>query len=222
MNGRLLLACDAGQGLETALTTLTSAGFEVDQIDSEVVKARVDDYDLVVVDLADAAPEVCSALRRRSAVPIVILAASGDQLDTVRGLELGADDYVTKPFSPAELVSRIRAILRRRALDRLSAVATTRAGPLSLDLTEQTLRVDGSLVEVSPAEFRLLALLAAEPGRAFSRSELMARISHRSRAGRERTCDVHVKNLRRKIERDPARPERLITVRGLGYMLREA
>jgi DNA-binding response OmpR family regulator len=217
MAGRILLV--GGQD-ETA-ETLVSAGFDVRSVGADAARrANVDEFELVIVEGdGESNADICRSLRLRSAVPIVIIARPGG--DTVRGLELGADDYVTRPYFHAELVSRVRAILRRRELDRESNAVTRRVGQLQLDLADQTLRVAGERVDVSPTEFRLLALLAADPGRVFSRRELMSGVSRRAGAWRDRTCDAHVKNLRRKIERNPARPERLVTVRGQGYALRE-
>jgi DNA-binding response OmpR family regulator len=219
MTGQILLV---GGNDETS-ETLLSGGFALSRLSLAAVhRAPVDDYQVVVVEDSGepgSGTEVRRSLRLRSAVPIVIIARPGG--DLVQGLELGADDYVTTPFSHAELVSRIRAILRRRELDRESGAVLRRAGRLELDLTDQTLRVGGETVEVSPTEFRLLAMLAAEPGRVFSRRELMSGVSRRAGAWRDRTCDAHVKNLRRKIEQDPGCPERLVTVRGRGYALHE-
>src|SRR5262249_27814891 len=140
----------------------------------------------------------------------------------VVGLDAGADDYVPKPFSMPELVSRVRAILRRRSFDRSAAGMTRDVGGVQLDLAEQSLVVDGRTVDVTQSEFRLLELLAREPEHAFTREEIVAHLWRSPHVGGRRTCDAHVKNLRRKIERDPAHPERLVTVRGVGYMLRGA
>ncbi len=217
MAGRILLV----GGRDETAETLVSAGFDLSRARGELVRrAAVDDFEVVVVEENGVSGvEVCRSLRSRSAVPIVIIARPGG--DSVEGLELGADDYVTRPYSHAELVSRIRAILRRRELDRESSAVSRTVGQLQLDLADQTLRVNGETVDVSPTEFRMLAMLAAQPGRVFSRRELMSGVSRRAGAWRDRTCDAHVKNLRRKIEQDPARPERLVTVRGRGYTLRD-
>ena len=164
--------------------------------------------------------EVCRRLRQQSSIPVIFLTARDGEIDRVLGLELGADDYVTKPFSLAELVSRVRAILRRRELDRNSRSTTTRAfGGLRIDLTMHTVEIDEKPVHLTPSEFRLLALLAATPGRVRTRREIMQHLWQSSYVGDERACDVHVSNLRRKIEPDPARPTRLVTVRGVGYRL---
>jgi two-component system response regulator RegX3 len=138
----------------------------------------------------------------------------------VLGLELGADDYFTKPFSAAELVSRVRAILRRRELDRRAAgSALIEAGGIQLDFSRYEVRVDGRPVHLTPSEFKVLALLARDPGRVFSRRQIMEHLWQSPYIGDERASDVHVSSLRRKIERDPARPERILTVRGIGYKL---
>jgi two-component system, OmpR family, response regulator RegX3 len=140
----------------------------------------------------------------------------------VVGLEAGADDYVTKPFSTAELLSRVRAILRRRELDRSEGKTVISAGPLQLDVTRYEARVGEESVALTPSEFRLLALLAEQPERVFSRREIMQHLWDSQHVGDEHACEVHVSNIRRKIERDPANPELLLTVRGFGYKLASA
>jgi two-component system response regulator RegX3 len=178
-----------------------------------------DAFDIVVLDvmLGDlSGVEVCRRLRAQSDVPIVMLTARDAEADLVLGLEAGADDYVTKPFSMLELVSRVRAMLRRRALDRRETVL--RFGTLELDLARHEVRLEGETVRVTPTEFRLLTLLGLED-RAFTRREIMQHLWESSYVGDERAADVHVANLRRKIERDPAEPDRLVTVRGVGYRL---
>jgi len=138
----------------------------------------------------------------------------------VLGLELGADDYVTKPFSTAELISRIRSILRRRDLDRDTQSRTElRVGGVSIDLARHEVRVDGNAVSLTPSEFRLLQLLAEEPDRVFSRQQIMEHLWRTPYVGDTRACDAHVSNLRRKIERDHRHPERVVTVREVGYKL---
>jgi two-component system response regulator RegX3 len=138
----------------------------------------------------------------------------------VLGLELGADDYVTKPFSSAELLSRVRAILRRRELDRANGGSAVRQlGGLYLDLVRHEVTVDGDPVRLTLSEFKVLSLLAERPERVVSRRELMQHLWSSDHVGDEHACEVHVSNLRRKIERDPTRPQRLVTVRGMGYKL---
>ena len=150
-----------------------------------------------------------------------MLTARDAERDRVRGLELGADDYVTKPFSSAELLSRVRAILRRRELDRANGSGATvrRLGGLNIDLGRHEVLVDGERVHLTLSEFKVLALLAEQPGGIVSRRELMQHLWASEHVGDEHACEVHISNLRRKIERDPTRPERLLTVRGEGYRL---
>jgi DNA-binding response OmpR family regulator len=225
--GRILLVEDEPAIAEAVEYALESEGYDVEvkANGADAVEVPADDYDLVVLDLmlpGLSGLEVCRRMRERSAVPIIMLTARGAEVDRVLGLELGADDYVPKPFSMAELIGRVRAILRRRRLDRESIEARSVVGELELDLVEQTVSVAGDRVELTPSEFRLLALLAREPERVFTRREIVTHLWRGSFAGDGRTCDVHVKNIRRKIERNPGVPERLVTVRGVGYMLRAA
>jgi two-component system response regulator RegX3 len=149
-----------------------------------------------------------------------MLTAKDAELDRVLGLELGADDYVTKPFSMAELVSRVRAILRRRDLDRSEAETAVReVGGVRIDLARHEVSVDGNPVRLTLSEFKVLALLSETPERVYTRKQVMQHLWESDYVGDEHACDVHVSNLRRKIERDPARPERVVTVRGVGYKL---
>jgi DNA-binding response OmpR family regulator len=149
-----------------------------------------------------------------------MLTAKDAELDRVLGLELGADDYVTKPFSSAELLSRIRAILRRRELDRRTGEAPVRRiGGLAIDLTRHEVSIDDRRIQLTPSEFRLLAFLAEEPERVRTRREIVAELWQSEHVGDERSCDFHISNLRAKIERDHTQPERLVTVRGVGYKL---
>jgi two-component system response regulator RegX3 len=164
--------------------------------------------------------EVCRTLRAESDVPILMLTARDGESDRVLGLELGADDYVTKPFSTRELASRVRAILRRRELDRVNGAPTIRQlGALRIDLGRHEVLVGDERVHLTLSEFKVLTLLAEQPGEVVSRRELMQHLWSSEHVGDEHACEVHVSNLRRKIERDPSRPERLLTVRGEGYRL---
>ena len=213
---------------DAVVYTLQSEGFEVDALadgDSALETARATPYDVVILDAmlpGLSGFEVCRRLRAENDVPILMLTARDGEVDRVLGLEIGADDYVTKPFSMPELVGRIRAILRRRALDRASDRPTEyRVGALRIDLVRHLVALDGRPVQVTPSEFKLLALLAGRPGRVFSRREIMQHLWESSYVGDERACDIHMSNLRRKLERDPSAPERLVTVRGTGYRLEE-
>jgi DNA-binding response OmpR family regulator len=179
--------------------------------------------DLIVLDLM--LPEVdgldvARAIRRESDVPIIMLTARVDEADRLIGLELGADDYVTKPFSPREVVARVRAVLRRVG----GSEATSRvisAGDVALDLDKRQASVGGQPVELTPTEFDLLATLVENPGRVFSRMQLLDKIQGYAYEGYERTIDAHVKNLRQKIEHDPKHPHYILTVYGLGYKFAE-
>jgi two-component system response regulator RegX3 len=161
--------------------------------------------------------EVCRSLRTRSNVPIIIVTARDSEVDKVVGLELGADDYVTKPFSSRELVARIRAVLRRGGdTDDLVANALE-AGPVRMDVERHTVAVDGETVSLPLKEFDLLELLLRNAGRVLTRGQLIDRVWGADYVGDTKTLDVHVKRLRSKIEPDPANPKYLVTVRGLGY-----
>jgi two-component system response regulator RegX3 len=226
VNERILVVDDEPAIVDAVVYALRRDGFEVDTAADgreALEAARAGSYDVLVLDLM--LPEisgldVCRTLRAESDVPIVMLTARDAEVDRVLGLELGADDYVTKPFSTAELVSRVRAILRRRELDRTPAQGSVvRVGSLELDLVRHRVRLDGREVELTPSELSLLSLLASAPDRVFARREIMQHLWNSTFVGSERACDIHVSNLRRKIERDPARPERLLTVRSAGYKL---
>jgi two-component system response regulator RegX3 len=223
---RVLLVDDEVDILETVRYALEQDGFEVRALrdgDAALEAARSEPYDVVILDLmlpGMSGMDICRILRGESAVPIVLLTARDAEVDRVLGLELGADDYVTKPFSTAELVSRIRAILRRRELDRASQIGSElRAGGLVIDLARHVVSVDGAPVDLTPSEFRLLLLLAEEPDRVFTRQQIMEHLWQTPYVGDTRACDAHVSNLRRKIERDHTHPERIVTVREVGYKL---
>jgi two-component system, OmpR family, response regulator RegX3 len=176
--------------------------------------------DLVLLDLmlpGLSGTEVCRQLRTRSSVPVIMLTAKDSEVDKVVGLELGADDYVTKPFSSRELLARIRAVLRRGAATAEAAPAVLEAGPVRMDVERHVVTVDGQSVRLPLKEFELLELLLRNAGRVLTRGQLIDRIWGADYIGDTKTLDVHVKRLRAKIEPDPARPAHLLTVRGLGY-----
>ena len=164
--------------------------------------------------------DVIRAIRRDSRLPILVVSARGDEADRVTGLELGADDYVTKPFSPRELVARVRAVLRRAEAVPL-ADERIEAGDLELDLVRRRVTVAGRVVALTPTEFELLATLAREPGRVWTRGQLLDAVRGFSLETYERAIDGHVRNLRKKIEPDPASPRYVRTVHGVGYALAE-
>jgi DNA-binding response OmpR family regulator len=226
MSPRVLLVDDELDILEPVRYAFEQEGFEVHALRDGAAAldaARAEPFDVIVLDVVlpgMSGMDVCRTLRGESAVPILMLTARDAEVDRVLGLELGADDYVTKPFSTAELVSRVRAILRRRELDReAQSGSELRLGGLVIDLARHAVFVDGRPVSLTPSEFRLLLLLAEEPERAFTRDQIMEHLWQTPYVGDTRACDAHVSNLRRKIERDPAHPERLLTVREVGYKL---
>jgi two-component system response regulator RegX3 len=163
--------------------------------------------------------EVCRALRARSSVPIIMLTAKDSEIDKVVGLELGADDYVTKPYSARELVARIRAVLRRQGDGEVAADGVLEAGPVRMDVERHTVSVSGQPVTLPLKEFDLLEYLLRNAGRVLTRAQLIDRVWGADYVGDTKTLDVHVKRLRAKLEPDPATPKSLQTVRGLGYKL---
>src|SRR5215213_6603624 len=178
---------------------------------------READFDLVVLDIM--LPQVdgfqvCRELRARSAVPIIMLTAKAEEFDKVLGLELGADDYITKPFSMREFRSRVKAVLRRADL-------RTEDGDLRMDFAKRHVEVRGGPVKLTYVEFEILAILARSPGRVFSRTMLLERLWGDAAYRDPRTIDVHIRHLREKIERDPKEPELIFTVRGVGYHFRD-
>jgi two-component system, OmpR family, alkaline phosphatase synthesis response regulator PhoP len=166
--------------------------------------------------------EVCRQIRRESAIPIIMLTARDEEADKLVGLELGADDYVTKPFSPREVTARVRAVLRRAAPAGVPARPVLRAGDLALDSARHEARRGERPLELTPTEFRLLEVLMGNPGRVFTRLQLLDMVQGDAFEGYERTVDAHIKNLRQKIEPDPQRPSRVLTVYGVGYKFAEA
>jgi len=225
MSDKILVVDDEPAIVDAVTYALRASGFEVDTFgdgESALEAARSDSYDVLVLDVrlpGLSGIEICRRLRSESDVPILILTAMDAEVDRVLGLEAGADDYVTKPFSVAELVSRVRAILRRRELDRAAGGGVRRVGSLELDVHRHEVRIDGRTIRLTPSEFRLLAFLAQEPERVYSRREIMQHLWDSTYVGDQRACDIHVSNLRRKIEDMPGRPQRLVTVRGVGYKL---
>jgi DNA-binding response OmpR family regulator len=225
MSSILLVDDDPGV-LDVVAFMFRREGFDVDEErdgTSALEKARSQAYDIVILDImlpGTSGTDICRALRAESDVPILMLTARDAEIDRVLGLELGADDYVTKPFSTAELLSRVRAILRRRDLDRVTGNSTVRRlGGLQIDLGRHEVVVDGDRVHLTLSEFKVLSLLAEQPERIVSRRELMQHLWASEHVGDEHACEVHISNLRRKIEKDPTQPERLVTVRGMGYKL---
>ena len=210
---------------------LEREGFRVLQArdgEEALARFRSEEVDLVVLDVMlpklDGL-EVCKRLRAESTVPIIMLTARDDELDKVLGLELGADDYITKPFSIREFRSRVRALLRRAAVpaasDGAQAAEIISAEGLEIDVPKRTVRVRGEPVQLTYVEFELLRTIAERPGRVFSRQMLLESLWGGSEYREPRTIDVHVRHLREKLERDPREPEYIFTVRGVGYRFRD-
>jgi len=225
----ILLVDDEDSVQKLLAYPLEREGFRVLQArDGEEALARfaAEDVDLVVLDLMlpklDGL-EVCKRLRAESEVPIIMLTARDDELDKVVGLELGADDYITKPFSIREFRSRVRALLRRAAVARpaLGDDEVVAAHGLSLDLARRTVEVLGRPVQLTYVEFELLRTLVAHPGRVYSRRMLLESLWGAADFREPRTIDVHIRHLREKLEEDPGEPEYILTVRGVGYRFRD-
>ena len=200
------------EGFEVSVAaTGTQALTEFDRSGADIVL-----LDLMLPEMSGT--EVCRQLRTRSHVPIIMVTARDAEIDKVVGLEIGADDYVTKPYSPRELVARIRAVLRRNAPEAVEvATPTLSAGPVRMDVERHVVSVSGDAVPLPLKEFELLELLLRNAGRVLTRGQLIDRVWGADYVGDTKTLDVHVKRLRSKIEPDPGAPRYLITVRGLGY-----
>jgi DNA-binding response OmpR family regulator len=201
---------------------LEAEGWQVHEAGTQqrgVIEAGTRKPDLIVLDLGLPSVDgldVARELRRTSTTPILMLTARGEESDRIVGLELGADDYLVKPFSPKELVARVRAVLRRTSGSAAGA-EVLRAGDVEVDLPKMRARVDGRPVDLTPTEFQLLATFAREPGRVFTRGQLLDALHGVTIDSYERAIEAHVKNLRRKIEPEVGRPRYLLTVHGVGY-----
>jgi two-component system, OmpR family, alkaline phosphatase synthesis response regulator PhoP len=224
----VLVVDDEPAIVEIVRDYLTEGGYRVSTArsgDEALAQIRSIRPDLIVLDLGLPGLDgldVTRTVRRSSGVPIIILTARTDETDRVVGLELGADDYLVKPFSPRELLARIRAVLRRSsAPSDASDERPLRVGDLTLDRARRLATVDEQTVDLTATEFDLLAHMAAAPGRVFTRGQLLEIIHGVAADAGERAIDAHVKNIRRKIETEPHRPRRLLTVHGVGYRLAE-
>jgi DNA-binding response OmpR family regulator len=225
-----ILLVDDEQSVQTLLTyPLRKEGYEVIPASTgreALERFEEGQFDLVVLDVM--LPEVdgfdvCRQLRAKSSVPIIMLTAKAEELDKVLGLELGADDYITKPFSMREFRSRVKAVLRRADLARNGDAPDEPLvqGEVSVDFAKRQVELRGELIRLTYVEFEILAALARSPGRVFSRSMLLERLWGDSSFRDPRTIDVHIRHLREKLERDPADPELIFTVRGVGYHFRD-
>ncbi|NES15636.1 MULTISPECIES: response regulator transcription factor [Micromonospora] len=200
------------EGFEVSVAaTGPSALTEFDRTGADIVL-----LDLMLPEMSGT--EVCRQLRQRSHVPIIMVTARDSEIDKVVGLEIGADDYVTKPYSPRELVARIRAVLRRQSAEAAeSGAPTLAAGPVRMDIERHVVTVDGAPVQLPLKEFELLELLLRNAGRVLTRGQLIDRVWGADYVGDTKTLDVHVKRLRSKVEPEPSAPRYIVTVRGLGY-----
>jgi DNA-binding response OmpR family regulator len=222
----ILVVDDEPRIVQLARDYLAHAGFDVITASdgpSALASARTRGPDLIVLDLGLPRMDgldVARAIRRDSAVPIIMLTARREETDKLVGLELGADDYLTKPFSPKELVARVRAVLRRVGGD-LAHADVVRVGDVELDVPRVRVTIEGRRVDLTPTEFQLLLTLARQPGRVLTRSQLLDAVHGVAFESFERAIDAHVKNIRRKIEPDPRSPRYLQTVFGVGYRFAE-
>jgi DNA-binding response OmpR family regulator len=222
---RVLVVDDEPGVRESVGYALEQEGFDVTLAeDGEDAEAKLDDdsFDLLIIDImmpGKSGLDVCREVRAQSPVPIILLTAKDAEVDKVVGLEVGADDYVTKPFSVRELLGRVRAQLRRRELDRSAGAEGTaiEAGPVTIDLARHLVTVRGEPINLTRSEFQVLRLLAENPGQVFSRQDIMEELWQTEFRGDVRACDVHISNLRQKVEKDPQNPELVLTVRRVGY-----
>lgn len=223
MPKKILVVDDKAEIRKLLKSYFTQEGFEVvTAADGQeaLFVARHEKPDVVLLDLMMPNLNGYDFLRRfsrESATPVIVLTAKVEESDKVLGLELGADDYVIKPFSPRELVARVRAVLRRVEKTQRQPPQLLRVGDITVDLEGHYVRVGERVVDLTPSEFALLSTLIGAPGRVFSRMELLERIQGTAYEGYERTIDVHIRNLRAKIEPDPSRPRYIETVYGAGY-----
>lgn len=226
MNELILVVDDEPKIVKLARDYLEKGGYQVVTAvngKDAVATARHEQPDLIVLDLnlpGMDGLDVCRQLRRESAVPIIMLTARIDETDRLIGLELGADDYIVKPFSPRELVARVRAVLRR-VQGGMGPANIIRAGDLEIDLQGHRVVRSGETLRLTPLEFNLLALLAQHPGQTFSRERMMERLHGYSHDSYDRSIDAHIKNLRRKLEPNPSEPIYILTVYGIGYQFND-
>lgn len=222
MNEVILVVDDEPKIVKLARDYLERGGFQVVTANdgtTALAVARHEKPDLIVLDLnlpGMDGLDVCRSLRRESDVPIIMLTARVEETDRLIGLELGADDYISKPFSPRELVARVRAVLRR-VQGGVHQPGLIRAGDLEIDLNGHRVTRSDEIIQLTPNEFDLLVMLAQHPGQTFSRAQLLDRLHGVAYDGYDRSIDAHIKNLRRKVEIDPAEPRYVLTVYGIGY-----
>ena len=220
---RILIVEDEESFSDPLSYLLGKEGFEVEVVDNgldAITEFDRNGADLVLLDLqlpGQSGTEVCRQLRQRSSVPVIMLTAKDAEIDKVVGLELGADDYVTTPYSSRELVARVRAVLRRHGEPEELVSSTVHAGPVRMDIERHVVSVKGEQVSLPLKEFELLEMLLRNSGRVLTRGQLIDRVWGSDYVGDTKTLDVHIKRLRAKVEADPANPTHILTVRGLGY-----
>lgn len=220
---RILVVEDEEALSEPLAFLLSREGFEIQVVDNgvdAVTEFERNGADLVLLDVmlpGQSGMEVCKQLRGTSSVPIIMLTAKDSEIDKVLGLELGADDYVTKPYSSRELIARVRAVLRRQAEVEEASPQAVESGPVRMDIERHVVTVDGEAVAMPLKEFELLEILLRNAGRVLTRSQLIDRVWGSDYVGDTKTLDVHIKRLRSKIEPDSSNPRYVVTVRGLGY-----
>ncbi|MEQ8175387.1 MAG: response regulator transcription factor [Syntrophomonadaceae bacterium] len=224
---RILIIEDEVKILQAVADFLTGEGFQVTALDDARQAAGMalsGRYDLVVLDLMMPylnGLEVCRQIRQTSNIPVIMLTARSDEVDKLLGLELGADDYITKPYSPRELAARIRAVLRRTGQQPPARDEVLKVGPVSIDVVRFEAWIDDTALTLTPSEFKILQLLMEHPGQVFSRLQLLENVYGDAYEGYERTIDTHISNLRRKLDRDPDGPSLIRSVYGVGYKFSE-
>jgi len=228
MSARILIVDDEPALLAGLSYALSREQFEVKTADTgrrAIEEFGAGDFDLVILDLMlpdVSGIQVARKIRGQSVVPIIMLTAKDSEVDKVVGLEMGADDYVTKPFSALELVGRVRALLRRRELDQNDIGPVRRIGTLRIDIARHEVSVDGRSVTLTPSEFKVLLTLASRPEQVVTKRAILEELWATTHVNDEHACNVHISNLRRKLESNPTQPRRIVTVRGAGYKLMAA
>ncbi len=228
MSPRLLIVDDEPSLVRGLTYALARENFEIDVVTDGIaaVDAALSQvFDLILLDVMLpklSGTDACREIRARSDVPIIMLTARDSEREIIEGLDVGADDYITKPFSAAELLGRIHSLLRRREIDRsANDRVVRRVGGVMIDFVNDQVAIDGNPVSLTPSEFKILGLLASAPGATWTKRQIMEHLWGSTHIGDEHTCEVHISTLRRKIERDSAAPQRLVTIRGVGYSLLE-
>lgn len=225
MANKILLVEDEHSIAEPIIYNLKQEGFAVTHVDEGPIALEIfseEVFDLIILDLM--LPEIsgldiCRSIRKESDVPIIMVTAKDSEADRVSGLELGADDYVTKPFSVRELMSRVRAVLRRTTTKTNKNDKSIKSGNIEINLSKYEAKVDDKNIDLTPREFELLYAFCENEGNLMSREQIFDEIWGYSFIGNTKTLDVHIQRIREKIEKDPREPKRLITVRGVGYKL---